>query len=93
VEALAVDEAQRARLRAYLTLVRRRADGSLETPATWIREFVRTHPAYKFDSVVSAEINYDLIRAVDEIERGVRAPPAFLPEDYKPVTPDGWDAC
>ena len=41
--------------------------GSLITPATWIRNFVRSHPAYKFDSVVSQEINYDLFVAVDEM--------------------------
>lgn len=41
--------------------------GSLETAATWIRNFVRSHPQYKFDSVVSQEINYDLLVAVDEM--------------------------
>ena len=43
------------------------AKGSLQTPATWIRNFVRTHPEYKFDSVVSQEINYDLMMAVDDM--------------------------
>ena len=42
-------------------------EGSLQTPATWIRNFVRTHPAYKFDSVVSEEINYDLMKAIDDM--------------------------
>jgi hypothetical protein len=32
-----------------------------------MRNFVRSHPAYKHDSVVSAEINYDLIVAIDEM--------------------------
>lgn len=41
--------------------------GTLQTPATWIRNFVRSHPAYKFDSVVSQEINYDLMVAVDNM--------------------------
>jgi glutamate--cysteine ligase catalytic subunit len=41
--------------------------GSLQTPATWIRNFVRSHPAYKFDSVVNEKINYDLMLAVDEM--------------------------
>lgn len=41
--------------------------GSLKTPATWMREFVQSHPAYKHDSVVNQEINYDLLRAVDEM--------------------------
>jgi len=37
------------------------------TAATWIRNFVQTHPDYKHDSVVSQEINYDLLVAVDEM--------------------------
>jgi glutamate--cysteine ligase catalytic subunit len=41
--------------------------GSLQTPAAWIRNFVRKHPAYKYDSVVGQEINYDLMVAVDEM--------------------------
>lgn len=47
-----------------------------------MRNFVRSHPSYKFDSVVSQEINYDLIRAVDEIERGERKAHDLLPECY-----------
>jgi glutamate--cysteine ligase catalytic subunit len=42
-------------------------EGELLTTATWIRNFVRSHPAYKFDSVVSQEINYDLVVAIDEM--------------------------
>jgi len=37
------------------------------TPAAWIREFIMTHPGYKHDSMVSEEINYDLVKAVDEM--------------------------
>ena len=43
---------------------------------------MRSHPAYKKDSVVSQEINYDLMVAVDEIERGVRREERLLPGDY-----------
>jgi len=32
-----------------------------------MRNFVRSHPAYKFDSVVSEEINFDLLKEVDEM--------------------------
>ena len=32
-----------------------------------VREFVLSHPAYKFDSVVSPEVNYDLVIAIDEM--------------------------
>jgi len=56
--------------------------GSLKTCATWIREFIRSHPAYKHDSVVSEEINFDLMNALDEIERGTRVASDLLPTDY-----------
>jgi glutamate--cysteine ligase catalytic subunit len=55
------------KISSYLDLVRRRANGSLKTAATWIRDFVRSQPSYKFDSVVNKEINYDLVVAVDEM--------------------------
>ncbi|GAA5847425.1 hypothetical protein JCM9279_000475 [Rhodotorula babjevae] len=66
-----------------LELIRRRADGSLVTLATYIRRFVRSHPLYKHDSHVSQEINYDLVRALDEIERGERAAPELLPAGWR----------
>ncbi|KAH8107999.1 glutamate-cysteine ligase catalytic subunit [Cristinia sonorae] len=82
LETIDVDEDERRKIDGYMDLVKRRASGALQTPATWTRNFVRSHPAYKFDSVISQEINYDLMVAVDEIERGVRPPPEFLPESY-----------
>jgi glutamate--cysteine ligase catalytic subunit len=41
--------------------------GHLVTPATWIRNFITSHPTYRRDSVVTEEINYDLAKAVDEV--------------------------
>lgn len=58
------------RLGRYLDLVSKRASGQLETNATWIRNFIRKHPDYKNDSVVSAEINYDLVAEVEKLSRG-----------------------
>ena len=52
--------------------------GTLKTTATWIREFVQNHPEYRHDSVVSQGINFDLIHAIDEIERGVRSEESLL---------------
>ncbi|KAG1798316.1 glutamate-cysteine ligase-domain-containing protein [Suillus variegatus] len=78
IDTLDVDEGDRSQINKYLDL----------TPATWIRNFVRSHPSYNRDSVVSQEINYDLMVAVDEIERGVRRVPELLPEDYAPT--DGY---
>ena len=60
-------ELEERKITSYLDLVRRRANGSLKTAATWIRDFVRSHPSYKFDSAVTKEINYDLVVAVDEM--------------------------
>ena len=64
---LDLSDSESRKISSYLDLVRRRANGSLKTAATWIRDFVRSHPSYKFDSVVNKEINYDLIVAVDEM--------------------------
>ncbi|KNZ72047.1 Glutamate--cysteine ligase [Termitomyces sp. J132] len=82
LETLDIDKEASVTIEKYLDLIRRRANGSLQTPATWIRNFIRSHPDYKHDSVVSQEINYDLMVAVDEIERGVRREPDLLPKDY-----------
>lgn len=54
----------------YLSLVSKRASGALVSNATWIREFVRNHPKYKHDSVISEEINYDLMTTIDDITNG-----------------------
>lgn len=82
LDTLDMSEPELRKIASYLNLVRRRANGSLKTPAAWTRDFVRSHPLYKFDSVVTKEINYDLVVAVDEIERGVRRAPDLLPEGY-----------
>jgi len=83
LNSLNVECSVKHRLQKYLDLIKRRADGSLMTPATWIRDFIRSHPDYKFDSVVTQEINYDLIKAVIEIEEGTRRVPELLPDDYQ----------
>ncbi|KAL4992600.1 glutamate-cysteine ligase-domain-containing protein [Aspergillus falconensis] len=62
-----VDVETRCSLARYLDLIRKRANGTLWTGAKWIREFVAKHPAYKEDSVVSEEICYDLVKAVEEM--------------------------
>ncbi|KAG8948493.1 hypothetical protein FRC04_009701 [Tulasnella sp. 424] len=83
LNSLDVEFEQKRRMRKYIEFVKQRANGTLKTAATFIREFVRSHPTYKFDSVVSQEINYDLMKALDEIERGVRRANDFLPADYQ----------
>ena len=80
MNSLNIDVGTRSELAKYFELIRMRADGRLKTTAAWMREFVRAHPAYKQDSVVSQEINFDLIHAIDEIERGVRPQEDLLGE-------------
>merc|ERR1712151_761799 len=66
------------RLSMYLDFIEKRAPGELITPATWIRNFVRNHPAYKGDSVVSDEIAYDLMIACKDIGEGNMHVPELL---------------
>ncbi|KAJ2787681.1 glutamate--cysteine ligase [Coemansia interrupta] len=75
LDSIEVEDSVRAKIDTYIDFVRGRADGSIVTAAAWMRNFVRSHPAYKFDSVVSSEINYDLVVALDEIGKGKRNAP------------------
>jgi glutamate--cysteine ligase catalytic subunit len=67
LDTLDVDAEEMSKIKRYLDLVKRRSTGSLSTAATFIRDFVRSHPAYKRDSVVSQEVNYGLMAAVDRM--------------------------
>ena len=67
LDSVNVDVETRCELARYLELIRKRADGRLWTGAKWIREFVRTHPEYKNDSVINDKINYDLVKTVQTV--------------------------
>ncbi|KAM7220005.1 glutamate--cysteine ligase [Rhypophila decipiens] len=73
LDSVNVDVVTRCELATYLNLIRKRASGELWTTAKWIRHFVANHPKYQKDSVVSEEINKDLIGAVIAIEGNVEA--------------------
>ncbi|CAO3664044.1 unnamed protein product [Umbelopsis ramanniana] len=77
-----VDIETRCQLSRYLDLIKRRANGSLMTGATWMRQFVQNHPDYKHDSVVSEEINYDLMKAIEKISKGELEVPELLGEQH-----------
>lgn len=64
-----VDVETRCELATYLDLIRKRADGRLWTASKWIRDFVSKHPEYKHDSTVDDAVQYDLIKAVEQITR------------------------
>ena len=50
----------------------------MQTTAKWMREFVRSHPKYQQDSVVTQEINYDLMKMIDKIQKGEARVPELL---------------
>jgi glutamate--cysteine ligase catalytic subunit len=58
----------------YLDFIVARAAGQLVTPATWMRNYIRSHPDYKFDSVVSSRIATDLMMKCHRIGMGLDKP-------------------
>ncbi|KAM6501139.1 Glutamate-cysteine ligase domain containing protein [Amanita muscaria] len=63
------DQETKSRLFEYIDFIRCKANGTYATTATWMRNFIRTHPKYKFDSVISEEIGYHLMVAIDDMSR------------------------
>lgn len=62
-----IDIETRCELARFLDLIRKRASGELWTGARWIRDFVRKHPEYREDSVVTDGMQYDLLKEVEAI--------------------------
>ncbi|CEP63629.1 glutamate--cysteine ligase LALA0_S08e06986g [Lachancea lanzarotensis] len=60
------DPAQ-VRLFYYLKLVHDRATGVLPTTANFLREYITTHPSYKKDSRLTAEINYEMLKMASRV--------------------------
>ena len=54
----------------YLNFISRKAKGELWTDAKYVRNFVLNHPKYNHDSILTEEINYDLIKHILKIQRG-----------------------
>ena len=54
----------------YLNFISRKAKGELWTDAKYVRNFVLNHPKYNKDSILTEEINYDLIKHILKIQRG-----------------------
>ncbi|CAG8650604.1 5447_t:CDS:2, partial [Dentiscutata heterogama] len=80
LESMNIDIETRYHLGKYLEFISMRASGKIQTTATWIRNFVRSHPNYNNDSIVSQEINYDLIKMVEAIQKGQVKAPELLGE-------------
>lgn len=73
-----VDADTHCSVQQYLKLIQRRASGEILTMASWMRNFVTTHPQYKKDSVVSEKINYDLLKTAYGIQMGTIPAPTLL---------------
>ncbi|XP_041973973.1 glutamate--cysteine ligase catalytic subunit [Aricia agestis] len=73
-----VDADTHCSVQQYLKLITRRAAGDLNTMATWMRDFVTSHPDYKQDSVVTEKINYDLLKTAHGIQTGSIPAPTLL---------------
>jgi len=58
------------KMNSYIDFIEKRAKGELWTDAKYIRNFVLNHPNYKKDSIVTDEINFDLIKHVLKIQNG-----------------------
>ena len=54
----------------YIDFIEKRAKGEIWTDAKYIRNFVLNHEKYKKDSIVTDEINYDLIKHILLIQNG-----------------------
>jgi len=62
----------------YFNFLKKKASGELITTASWMRDFVMKHPDYKNDSVITQQINFDLLKACHQISNGELAPPELL---------------
>merc|ERR1719341_1328443 len=78
ISSLDLDTDTACTLNQYLRLISDRAAGKAKTAASWIREFVMSHPEYKQDSRVTDGITYDLLLRCHEISSGGAECPALL---------------
>jgi glutamate--cysteine ligase catalytic subunit len=87
LDQIGLDLEVRKQVNAYLSLIQARASGELMTTAAWMRKFVRDHPDYKQDSVVSSGIAYDLIKECEQISEGLKECPELFGNHKIPPLP------
>ena len=63
-------EEVRKDLLKYVEHMEKKAKGEIWTDAKYIRKFINEHPKYNKDSIITEEINYDLINHLLEIQNG-----------------------
>lgn len=62
----------------YLELISLRARGELLTTAQFLRLFIQNHPLYQHDSIITHELNYDIIQLCYGITKGTIYAPELL---------------
>jgi len=75
LEVIGADSVTLRTVSTYLDFIVARAAGQLVTAATWMRKYIREHPDYKFDSVVSSRIATDLMAKCHRIGQGLEKVP------------------
>ncbi|CAG2117615.1 unnamed protein product, partial [Medioppia subpectinata] len=68
VNSIALDVQTYNKVQQYIQLIADRASAKVKTTAQWIRDFVRKHADYKYDSVVNEKITYDLLNTLNRIQ-------------------------
>jgi glutamate--cysteine ligase catalytic subunit len=68
------DKNKQNELIKFVDFFERKTKGELWTDAKYIRKFVSDHPKYNKDSIITEEINYDLITHLLDIQNGVIKP-------------------
>lgn len=68
LDSMEINADTRCTINSYLRLISDRAKGVAPTSAQLIRKFVRTHPDYRFDSIINNEITYDLLDCLQQIQ-------------------------
>ena len=58
----------------FIEFLEKRTKGELWTDAKYIRNFVNNHPKYNKDSLITEDINFDLISHLLEIQNGLIKP-------------------
>ena len=75
LEGIGTDSYTMRTVSTYLDFIVARAAGELMTPAAWMRHYVRSHPDYKYDSVISSRIAADLMAKCHRIGQGLEKVP------------------
>ena len=58
----------------FIDYLEKKTKGEIWTDAKYIRNYIKNHPKYNKDSIVTEEINYDLISHLLDIQNGLIKP-------------------